>query len=50
MLVVTLLDISEKKKEYLRAKMMNMKITVRSKISETCIGASTALRRVTSLE
>jgi hypothetical protein len=26
---VTLVDISEKKKEYLRAKMMNMKIKVR---------------------
>jgi len=29
---------------------MNLKLTVRSKISETCIVASMALRRVTSLE
>jgi len=29
---------------------MNLKLTVRSKISETCIGASVTLRRVTTLE
>ena len=40
-----------KNKEYIRKiKLMNVKLTVRSQISETCIGVSMILRRVTSLE
>jgi hypothetical protein len=39
-----------RKKEYLKAKLMNFKLNVRSKISETCIGTSMILRRVASLE
>ena len=39
-----------KKKAYLRAKIENMKLTVRSKTLGTCIGASMTLRWVTSLE
>ena len=39
-----------KKKEYLKKKLMNLKLRVRSKISGTCIGASMTLVRVTSLE
>jgi len=39
-----------KKKEYLKAKIEEFKLTVRSKIFETCIGASVTLRRVSSLE
>jgi len=42
-----------KKKEYLKARMMYLKLTVRtvrSKISETCIVASLDLRMATSLE
>jgi hypothetical protein len=39
-----------KKKEYLKLKLMNLKQTVRTRISETCIGTSMTLRRVTSLE
>jgi len=35
-----------KKKDYLKAKMMNLKLTIRSKISETCTWASITLRRV----
>ena len=40
----------KKKREYLKAKLMNLKQNVRSKILGTCIGASMILRRVTSLE
>ena len=40
----------ENKKEYLKAKLMNLKLNLGSKISETCIGASMILRRVISLE
>jgi methionyl-tRNA synthetase len=39
-----------KKKEYLKLKLMNLKQTVRTRISETCLGASMTLGRVTSLE
>jgi hypothetical protein len=38
-----------KEREYLKAK-MNLKQTVRTRISETFIAASVTLRRVTSLE
>jgi len=38
-----------KNKEYLKSK-MKMKLTVRTRISEACIGASMTLSRVTSLE
>jgi hypothetical protein len=47
---VKLEDISgTKKKEYLKVKLMNLKLTVGTKILGTCIGASVTLRRVTSL-
>jgi hypothetical protein len=39
-----------KKKEYLKVKLMNLKQTVRTRISETCIGVSMSLRRGTSIE
>ena len=39
-----------KKKAYLRAKLEELKLTVRSKILGTCIGASVTLRRGTSLD
>ena len=39
-----------KKKAYLRAKIKDLKLTIRSKILETCIGASMTLRRGTSLD
>ena len=39
-----------KKKAYLKLKLRNLKLTVRSKILGTCIGASVTLRRGTSLE
>ena len=39
-----------KKKLYLKAKIDELKTTVRPKLSETCIGVSVILRRVTSLE
>jgi hypothetical protein len=39
-----------KKKAYLRAKIENAKLTVRSKILGTCTGASMTLRRGTSLD
>jgi hypothetical protein len=38
-----------KNKEYLKSK-MKMKLTVRTRISEACIGASMTLSWVTSLE
>jgi hypothetical protein len=38
------------KKEYLKAKMSNLKLRVRSKISKTYTGASVILRRVNSPE
>jgi len=38
------------KKNIWKLKLINLKLTVRSKISENCIGASMILRRVTSLE
>ena len=40
----------EKKKENLKAKFMNLKLTVRSKLSQTFIRTTVPLRRVTSLE
>ena len=39
-----------KKKEYLKAKLRKLKLTVRSKISETCTGTSVILRGATRLE
>jgi len=39
-----------RRKEYLKIKFMNLKLTVRSEISGTCIGAPVSLRRVASLE
>jgi hypothetical protein len=39
-----------RRKEYLKIKFMNFKLTVRSEISGTCIGAPLSLRRVASLE
>jgi hypothetical protein len=36
--------------EYLIAKIINLKQTVRTRKSETCTGASVTLRSVTSLE
>ena len=39
-----------KKMEYLRAKIDELETNSKTKISETCIGASVTLRRVTSLE
>jgi hypothetical protein len=38
------------KKEYLKAKLINLKLNVGSKISETYIGAPMILRRSTGLE
>jgi len=40
----------DKKKAYLRDKMRNLKLTVRSKTLGTCIGASITLRRGTRLD
>jgi len=49
--VDNLIDISGTKRRKIRKlKLMNLKLTLRSKISETCIGASITLGRVTSLE
>jgi len=46
-----LVDISGTKRRDIRnLKLMNLKITVRSNIPETCIGTSMILSRVTSLE
>jgi hypothetical protein len=39
-----------KKKVYLKAKLMNFKLTVGTKILGSCTGASMTLRRVTSLQ
>jgi len=39
-----------RRKEYLKLKLVNLKLTVKSEISRTCIGAPLSLRRVTSLE
>ena len=39
-----------KEKKIWKLKLMNLKLTVRSKILGTCIGVSMTLRRVTSLE
>ena len=39
-----------KKKAYLRLKLRNLKLAVRSKTLGTCIGASMNLRRGTSLD
>jgi hypothetical protein len=39
-----------KRKNISKLKLINLKLTVRTKISEACIVASMALRRVTSLE
>jgi len=39
-----------KQKYIRRLKLINLKPTVRSKISETCVGASVTSKRVTSLE
>jgi hypothetical protein len=48
---VKLVSISgEKKKEYLKVKLMKLKITVRPRISESGIGASVTLGTVTRLE
>jgi len=48
---VKLVDISVTKRRNIRKlKLMNLKQTVRSIISETCKGASVTLRRVTSPE
>ena len=38
------------KKEYLSLKKMNFRQTVKTRISEICMGKSMALRRVTSLK
>jgi len=46
---VKLKDISGTKKHIWKLKLGNLKLTVRSKILGTCIGASMNLRRVTSL-
>ena len=44
-------DISgRKRKSILNLRLVNLKRTVRSNVSETCIGASLILSRVTSLE
>jgi len=46
-----LADISgTKRKNNCKLKLINLKLTVRSKIPETCTGASMILRRFTSLE
>jgi len=46
-----LADISRTKRRTVRKlKLMNLKLTVRTKMSETYIGASLTLRRVTRLE
>jgi len=46
-----LVDISGTKRRNIRKlKLMTVKTTVRSKISEACVGPSVTLRRVTSLE
>jgi hypothetical protein len=47
---VKLVEISGRKKEYMKPNLMEMKITARPRISETCIGASMILREVSSLE
>ena len=48
---VKLADISEEKRRNIwKLKLINLKLTVRYEISETCIGASLTLIRVTSLE
>jgi hypothetical protein len=47
---VKLVDISGRKKEYLKPKIDELESNRRSKISETCVEASVTLRRVTSLE
>jgi len=48
---VKLVDISgTKRRNVWKLKLMNLKLTVRSKISETCTGAAMILRRATSLE
>jgi hypothetical protein len=39
-----------KRNEYLKLKLVNLKLTVRTRISETCVGASLTLKRVTSQE
>jgi len=39
-----------KNKEYLKVKLMNLTLTAKSEISETCIGASVPLRMVIRLE
>ena len=39
-----------KKQVYLKAKLRNLKLTVRSKLLGTYLGASMTVRRVTSLE
>jgi hypothetical protein len=44
-------DISGKKRRNTwKLKLMNLKLTARSKIPETCIGISMTLRRVTRLD
>ena len=40
----------DKKKEYLKAKLNELELTVKSTITDTCIWASLILRWVTSLE
>jgi hypothetical protein len=42
--------VRNKKTEYLKPKLVNLKLTVRPRISETCIGVSLTVRRVTRLE
>jgi len=39
-----------KKKEYLKAKVDDLKLTYDPKMKESCLGVSVTLRRVTSLE
>ena len=39
-----------KRRNMWKLKLVNLKLTVRTRISETCVGTSVTLRRVTSLE
>jgi len=47
---VKLVNIAEKRRKILKLNLMKLKLTVRSKMSETGIVISVTLRRVTSLE
>jgi hypothetical protein len=45
-----LVDNSGRKKVYLKEKLMKLKLTVRSKISEACVGAKMTLSGITNLD